>query len=91
MEATDCVFELFGWRTVTRLVAKNKLPYFVPKTPGYTLFCQLPFIILQMSRTIRPKNLSVELVLLIVRKVLQGVRGLGFWFAFPVGQPDQYR
>ena len=41
MEASDCVFELFGWRTVTRPVAKNRLPYFVPKTPGYTLFCQL--------------------------------------------------
>ena len=41
MEASDCVFELFGWRTVTRPVAKNSLPYFVPKTPGYTLFCQL--------------------------------------------------
>ena len=39
-EASDCVFELFGWRTVTRPVAKNRLPYFVPKTPGYTLFCQ---------------------------------------------------
>ena len=35
MEASDCVFELFGWRTVTRPVAKNRLPYFVPKTPGY--------------------------------------------------------
>ena len=41
MEASDCVFELFGWRTVTLPVAKNRLPYFVPKTPGYTLFCQL--------------------------------------------------
>ena len=41
MEASDCVFELFGWRTVTRPVAKNRLPYFVPKTPGYTLYCQL--------------------------------------------------
>ena len=41
MEASDYVFELFGWRTVTYPVAKNKLPpYFVPKTPGYTLFCQ---------------------------------------------------
>ena len=44
MEASDCVFELFGWRTLTRPVAKNRLPYFVPKTPGFTLFCQLPFI-----------------------------------------------
>ena len=44
MEASDCVFELFGWRTVTRPVAKNRLLYFVPKTPGYTLFCQLPKI-----------------------------------------------
>ena len=26
-------------------LAKNKLPYFVPKTPGYTLFFQLPNII----------------------------------------------
>ena len=43
MEASDCVFELFGWRAVTRPVAKNRLPYFVPKTPGYTLLCQLPF------------------------------------------------
>ena len=41
MEALDCVFELFGWRTVTRPVAKNRLPYFVPKAPEYTLFCQL--------------------------------------------------
>ena len=41
IEASDCVFELFGWRTVTRPVAKNRLPYFAPKTPGYTLFCQL--------------------------------------------------
>ena len=41
MEASDCVYELFGWRTVTRPVAKNRLPYFVPKIPGYTLFCQL--------------------------------------------------
>ena len=44
-KASDCVFELFGWRTVTRPVAKNRLPYFVPKTPGYTLFCQLAYMI----------------------------------------------
>ena len=42
MEASDCVFELFGRRTALRPAVKNTLPHFVQKPPGYTLFCQFP-------------------------------------------------
>ena len=30
VEASDCVFELFGQRTALRPVLKNSLPHFVP-------------------------------------------------------------
>ena len=43
VEASDCVFELFGRRTALRPAVENFLPHLVPKTTGYTPFCQLAF------------------------------------------------